>query len=199
MDQVIIATKNQGKAKEFIQMFEPFSVQVKTLLDFPEFPDIAETGETFEENAQLKAKAVAESMQSVAIADDSGLIVDALDGRPGVYSARYAGLDKNDEANIDKVLKELQGIPFENRTARFYCALAIAMPNGKVNTVSGACEGYILSERRGESGFGYDPIFYVRHFGKTFAELSPSEKNSISHRGQALKELEKKITTFFEG
>jgi XTP/dITP diphosphohydrolase len=190
MKRVIVATKNRGKAKEFQQMFSPFGFEVLTLLDMPEIEDVEETGTTFEENAILKAEEVANRLNTLVIADDSGLAVDALEGRPGVYSARYAGEQKNDEANIDKVLTELHGIEMEKRTAQFYCVLAIAGPNHDTKTVTGSCEGTILAERRGTNGFGYDPIFYVPSFKKTMAELLPEEKSSISHRGNALKKLQ---------
>ncbi|GIN60244.1 non-canonical purine NTP pyrophosphatase [Robertmurraya siralis] len=193
MKTIIIATKNRGKALEFVRMFQPLGYEVKTLLDFDEIEDIEETGQTFEENAIIKAKAVAERTGQVVIADDSGLVVDALNGAPGIYSARYAGLAKDDEANIDKVLEQLKEVPDEERTARFYCALAVAEPDGKTFTVNGTCEGVILRTRRGVNGFGYDPIFFVNELGKAMAELEPSEKNQISHRANALKKLEEII------
>ena len=189
MKTVIIATKNQGKAKEFESLFAAKGYEVKTLLDFPESPDVEETGTTFEENAMIKAEAISKEYKQLVIADDSGLIVDALDGRPGVYSARYAGEDKNDEANTNKVLSELKGVPENERTARFYCALAVASPNQETITVSGTIEGMITEQPIGENGFGYDPIFYVKELGKTTAELSKEEKNKISHRANALKAL----------
>jgi XTP/dITP diphosphohydrolase len=198
MKEVIIATKNRGKAKEFESLFAPKGFQVKTLLDYPEIGDIEETGSTFEENAVLKAESVSRQIGKIVIADDSGLMVDALDGKPGVYSARYAGEEKNDEANIDKVLKELEGVPDAERTARFYCALAVASPNQPTLTFSGTCEGSILKERRGSNGFGYDPIFYVAEKGKSMAELLPDEKNQISHRAIALRKLEEQLDTLLE-
>lgn len=199
MKTMIIATKNKGKAREFERLFRPLGFEVKTLLDFDEIEDIEETGTTFEENAIIKAEAVSKETGQVVIADDSGLIVDALNGAPGIYSARYAGSDKNDEANIDKVLKELEEVPEEKRTARFYCALAVAFPNSKTITVYGTCEGSILRERRGSNGFGYDPIFFVNELGVSMAELTPEQKSKISHRGNALKNLEEMIHTIAEG
>ncbi|EIJ79083.1 nucleoside-triphosphatase [Bacillus methanolicus PB1] len=193
MKEVIIATKNRGKAKEFATMFEPKGIQVKTLLDYPEIGEIEETGSTFEENAVLKAESVAKQLGKMVIADDSGLMVDALDGRPGIYSARYAGEEKNDNANIDKVLKELEGVNDDERTARFYCALAVASPNQPTFTFSGTCEGLILKERRGANGFGYDPVFYVFEKGRSMAELLPEEKNQISHRANALRKLKEHL------
>lgn len=191
MKQVIIATQNKGKAKDFEALFGPFGYEVLTLRDVAKDMDVEETGITFEENAILKAEAVAEALQTTVIADDSGLEIDALDGEPGVYSARYAGEAKSDEANIEKVLAKLEGVPKEQRTARFRCVLAIAAPNKETVTYSGSCEGTILSERKGVHGFGYDPIFFVPTEGKAMAELLPEEKAAISHRGNALRELEK--------
>ncbi|MFE8703795.1 XTP/dITP diphosphatase [Cytobacillus sp. FJAT-54145] len=190
MKEVVIATKNSGKAKEFERMLRPRGFEVKTLLDFDDIEDVEETGKTFEENAILKAEAISKLFGKIVIADDSGLVVDALDGRPGIYSARYAGEAKNDEANIDKVLEELVGVNEEARTARFCCALAVAVPSHETKTVFGTCEGVILQERRGQYGFGYDPIFYVTEKRKTMAELTPEEKNQISHRSLALRKLE---------
>jgi XTP/dITP diphosphohydrolase len=195
---VIIATKNEGKAREFESLFAQKGYEVKTLLDFPDSPDVEETGTTFEENAILKAEAISKEYHQVVISDDSGLIVDALDGRPGVYSARYAGEDKNDEANTNKVLRELEGVPEANRTARFYCALAVASPNQETIIVSGTIEGYITEQPIGENGFGYDPIFYVKELGKTTAELTKEEKNKMSHRAKALKALEGKLDAFLK-
>ncbi|MBA2871658.1 XTP/dITP diphosphohydrolase [Anoxybacillus calidus] len=191
MKEVIIATKNAGKVKEFQTLFAEKEVEVKSLLDFENAPDVEETGETFAENAILKAETIANYLNKVVIADDSGLVVDALNGKPGVYSARYAGEHKNDKENIAKVLEELKGVPFEKRTARFHCALAVAIPRQRTVVVEGTCEGYIAEAPTGTNGFGYDPIFYVPEKQKTMAELSKEEKNKISHRANALKKLEK--------
>jgi XTP/dITP diphosphohydrolase len=191
MKEVIIATKNAGKVKEFQALLAKKGVEVKSLLDFPNCPDVEETGSTFAENAILKAEAMAAYFNQTVIADDSGLSIDALDGRPGVYSARYAGEEKDDRANIAKVLEELNGVPFEKRTARFHCALAVAIPQQRTVVVEGTCEGYITDTPRGENGFGYDPIFYVPQKGKTMAELTKEEKNQISHRANALAKLDK--------
>ena len=190
MEPVIIATKNKGKAKEFEKLFLPKGLAVKTLLDYPEIEDVEETGSTFEENAILKAETIANNLGVRVIADDSGLEIDALEGRPGVYSARYAGSEKNDENNIDKVLDELQDVPENERTARFCCALAMAEPGKETVTVFGTCEGRILDERRGTNGFGYDPIFFVETKGKSMAELASDEKNKISHRANAIRKLD---------
>lgn len=198
MKQVIIATQNKGKAKDFEALFGPLGYEVLTLRDVAKDMDVEETGVTFEENAILKAEAVAEALQTTVIADDSGLEIDALNGEPGVYSARYAGEAKSDEANIEKVLAKLEGVSEEQRTARFRCVLAIASPNKETVTYSGSCEGMILSERKGDHGFGYDPIFFVPNEGKAMAELLPEEKAAISHRGNALRELEKAMPEWLD-
>jgi len=190
MKQVIIATKNAGKAKEFEHIFNQYNVVVKSLLDFEGIEEIVEDGQTFEENALIKARAIAKQFNQVVIADDSGLEVDALDGRPGVYSARYAGEGRNDQANIEKVLSELEGIPTQERSARFVCALALVTPEGEESVVRGTCEGQILSECIGNEGFGYDPIFYLPELGKTMAQIPKSQKNVLSHRAEAFKKLQ---------
>ena len=196
MKHILIATKNKGKAKEFEALFSPRGYEVKTLLDYEEIPDVEETGRTFEENAKLKAETIARLLRKPVLADDSGLAVDALDGRPGVYSARYAGLEKSDEANTKKLLSELEGTAEEDRTARFHCVLALASPSQETITVSGQLEGRIALEPKGSNGFGYDPVFYIPSLGQTAAELESAEKNAISHRANALKELESRIDEF---
>ncbi|MCM3017747.1 XTP/dITP diphosphatase [Priestia megaterium] len=189
MREIIIATKNAGKVKDFETLFSPKGFKVKSLLDFPEIEDVEETGVTFAENATLKAEAISSALNKPVIADDSGLAIDALNGEPGVYSARYAGENKDDNANIEKVLQKLNDVPFEKRTARFHCALAIAVPGKRAEIVEGTCEGHILEEKRGENGFGYDPIFFVEKWRCSMAELTKEQKNQISHRANALKRL----------
>lgn len=191
MKEAIIATHNPGKVKEFKEILEPRGYEVKSLAEIGFTEEIEETGHTFEENAILKAEAVAKAVNKMVIADDSGLSVDNLGGRPGVYSARYAGEQKDDQANINKVLSELKGIEKEQRTARFRCALAVSIPGEETKTVEGHVEGYIAEEQKGEYGFGYDPIFIVKDKDKTMAELTSDEKNKISHRADALKKLSK--------
>ncbi|MED3515410.1 XTP/dITP diphosphatase [Bacillus subtilis] len=191
MKEAIIATHNPGKVKEFKEILEPRGYDVKSLAEIGFTEEIEETGHTFEENAILKAEAVAKAVNKMVIADDSGLSIDNLGGRPGVYSARYAGEQKDDQANIEKVLSELKGIEKEQRTARFRCALAVSIPGEETKTVEGHVEGYIAEEPRGEYGFGYDPIFIVKDKDKTMAELTSAEKNKISHRADALKKLSK--------
>lgn len=199
MKQVIVATKNLGKAKDFEALFRPFGYEVLTLLDIDEEIDVEETGSTFEENAILKAETVAKLLNTAVIADDSGLEIDALNGEPGVYSARYAGGEKSDSANIDKVLEKMKGVPEEKRHARFRCVLAIAAPGKETKTFSGTCEGYIIEERIGENGFGYDPIFWVPSEGRTLAELQPQEKAAISHRGNAMREMQLSLSKLLSG
>ncbi|MEI2424488.1 XTP/dITP diphosphatase [Priestia megaterium] len=189
MREIIIATKNAGKVKDFETLFSPKGFKVKSLLDFPEIEDVEETGVTFAENATLKAEAISSALNKPVIADDSGLAIDVLNGEPGVYSARYAGENKDDNANIEKVLQKLNDVPFEKRTARFHCALAIAVPGKRTEIVEGTCEGHILEEKRGENGFGYDPIFFVEKWRCSMAELTKEQKNQISHRANALKKL----------
>ncbi|MDU9693003.1 XTP/dITP diphosphatase [Priestia aryabhattai] len=189
MREIIIATKNAGKVKDFETLFSPKGFKVKSLLDFPEIEDVEETGVTFAENATLKAETILSALNKPVIADDSGLAIDALNGEPGVYSARYAGENKDDNANIEKVLQKLNDVPFEKRTARFHCALAIAVPGKRTEIVEGTCEGRILEEKRGENGFGYDPIFFVEKWNCSMAELTKEQKNQISHRANALQKL----------
>lgn len=194
MKKIIIATKNKGKVKEFRAFFANHDIEVVSLLDLDEqIPDIEETGESFVENAALKAEQISNRFQQPVLADDSGLIIDSLGGRPGIYSARYAGEPTNDQANIDKVLKEMNNISEEERAARFICVLAIARPNEETIFVTGYCEGHIQREQSGENGFGYDPIFVPEGYSKTMAELDPAEKNQISHRNKAIKQLEEKM------
>lgn len=191
MNEVIVATQNAGKAKEFARLFEPLGITVKTLLDYPELPDVEETGETFAENALLKADSAARLTGKPAIADDSGLVIDALNGRPGVYSARYAGIEKNDRANNEKVLAELQDVPADERGARFACVLAVVFPDDREPLfANGYCEGTIAFEETGENGFGYDPLFIPEGYAVTMAQISPEEKNTISHRAKALHNLQ---------
>ncbi|AOA00395.1 ribonuclease PH [Carnobacterium divergens] len=190
-NQLLIATRNKGKAKEFEALFAKKGWSIKTLLDFPEIPDVDETGTTFEENALLKAETIAQTLNMVVLADDSGLKVDALGGQPGVYSARFAGEAKSDAANNAKLLHELTDVPNAERTAQFHCTLALAMPDKESLVVSGEVDGVILTIPRGDNGFGYDPLFYVPRLEKTMAELSGEEKNQNSHRSQALMQLEK--------
>lgn len=187
---IMIATGNMGKAKEFEKMFAKAGYQIKTMKDFPELPEVQETGQTFEENARLKAETIANILQCPVLADDSGLTVDALGGMPGIYSARFAGEQKSDASNNAKLLHELTDVADENRTAQFHCTLVFAAPQKESLVVEGIWNGRIARIPRGENGFGYDPLFIVDGLEKTSAELTPEEKNEISHRGQAMKKLD---------
>lgn len=194
MNEVVIATANPGKAQEFKHMLEPQGYQVKTLLDFPDFPDIEETGVTFEENATIKATTAAKMLKLPVIADDSGLSIVALNGEPGVYSARYAGLVKDDALNRQKVLAKLEDIPEDQRQASFHCALVVSDDEGNVMaSYHGQMHGEIAKEEVGDNGFGYDPILKIPSLGKTTAQLTADEKDAISHRGQALANLQADI------
>lgn len=186
---IMIATNNQGKAKEFASLFAKAGYQIKTLADYKELPEVEETGQTFAENACLKAETIAQQLNIPVLADDSGLKVDALNGLPGVYSARFAGLQKSDAANNAKLLHELTDVADEQRTAQFHCTLAFAAPERETLVVSAEWPGRIGRIPRGENGFGYDPLFVVPKLNKTAAELTGAEKNAISHRGQAMTKL----------
>lgn len=191
MRAVVLATRNQGKIREFSALLHDLGVEVKGLDQFPDIEDIPETGDTFLENARIKAVAVAQASGLVAVADDSGLAVDALHGAPGVYSARYAGEHGDAEANNAKLLQELADVPDADRTARFICCMYAAAPSGEAIHAEAAWEGVIAHGYKGKSGFGYDPIFFDPELGCTAAEMTPEVKNARSHRGKALKELRK--------
>lgn len=192
MKEIIIATKNQGKVNEFKDMFQDSLVHVQSLLDLSvEVPDIEETGKTFQENAEIKAESVSKWFNKPVIADDSGLVVDALNGAPGVYSARYAGENKTDEEHYMKLLEALKDVPFQDRTARFICVLAFKEPEKKAVFFTGICEGKIAFEPLGNEGFGYDPVFIPEGDTRTMAQLLPEEKNRLSHRSEAIKEFAK--------
>lgn len=187
--KVLLATQNRGKVKELQELIAGEDIEVISLGDLEEWEEVEETGATFAENAAMKARIAAQRTGLVSIADDSGLEVDAIQGAPGVYSARYAGEPKDDEKNNDKLLKELEDVPEEQRTARFRCALVVASPTGEEFLTEGVVEGRILNERRGKEGFGYDPLFYLPDFGRTMAQLNLSQKNKISHRAQAFRQV----------
>jgi len=183
--KLLLATNNQGKMREYRELLSdvPFDLVLPAAAGINIIVD--ETGESFEDNARLKATALAVKSDLLTIADDSGLEVDALGGEPGVRSARYAGENASDVQRVEFLLAKLKGVPWEKRAARFRCVIAIATPGGNVEICSGDCAGFITFEPFGEHGFGYDPVFYLPEFGKTMAELSPTGKNRISHRGQA--------------
>ena len=191
--ELILASRNRKKIKEVEAILSAHfpDVRILSLDDVGYVGDIEENGTTYEENALTKARTAVEAgdYRYAAIADDSGLSVDALDGAPGVYSARYAGGHGDDAANNALLLKNLDDVPAAERTARFVCCIALVYPDGREMTVRGETEGLIIDEARGDGGFGYDPYFYYVPFGKTFAELSAEEKNAISHRGKAIAKL----------
>ncbi len=184
---VVLATKNQGKLREFQELLKDFPVDLRSLADFGPIPEVVEDGATFDDNAYKKASFTAKVLGIPAIADDSGLVVEALNGAPGVHSARYAGAGASDADNIAKLLAAMTGVT--NRKAAFHCVISIAVPSGPALTYEGSCEGELLTAPRGDGGFGYDPVFYFPGFAKTFAEASLEEKNRISHRGKALAEM----------
>ena len=183
--ELVLASGNKGKLAEFQRLLEGLDVQIHSMKEYPEIGEIVEDGSTFAENALIKARAVCKATGKPAMADDSGLAVDALNGAPGIYSARFAGEQRSDADNNAKVLQLLEGVEDGKRTARFFCVIAIVLPDGREYTAEGTCEGTILHALQGEGGFGYDPLFYVESLDKTFAELTMEEKNRISHRGHA--------------
>jgi XTP/dITP diphosphohydrolase len=183
--ELVLATRNRHKADELIALLGDRGITIRTLDEFPDAPDVIEDGETCEANAAKKARAIAEFTSLPAVADDTGLEVDALGGRPGVYAARYAGEEATYEDNCRKLLRELTGVPHERRTARFLTVAAIALPSGQVRMAQGTLDGMIAEEANGTLGFGYDPVFFVPELGKTLAQLSADQKNRISHRAKA--------------
>lgn len=187
IDELVLATGNEGKVREFSGLLKGVFERVVSLRNLDSPPEVIEDGETFRDNALKKARAIAEYSGKPVLADDSGLEVDALGGRPGVYSARYAGENATDKDNVKKLLTEMEGK--ENREARFVCCLALVYPDGREIVVRGTCEGVISREPRGEGGFGYDPVFYLPEFEKTMAEIDPALKNRISHRARAAEKL----------
>lgn len=191
--RLVIGTNNEGKLKEFRQMFSKIGIDVVSLNQLGIDIDVEEDGETFEENSLKKAKEICNITGQVSIADDSGLMVDFLDGAPGVFSKRYFGEGLSEEQRNHKLLKMLDGVPYEKRNAKFVSVISVVFPDGKVITSRGECDGFILQEPQGDSGFGYDPLFYYPPFDKTYANMTKDEKNSISHRGVALCNLIEEI------
>ncbi|MEO8512568.1 MAG: XTP/dITP diphosphatase [Ignavibacteria bacterium] len=190
MKKIFIASKNKGKLSEIKSFLGEMEYEIFSLLDAHEMPDIEETGNSFEENALLKARSIFNIVKIPVIADDSGLEVDYLNGAPGIYSARYSGENATDKKNNDKLLKELKDIETKKRTAAFKCVICL-YDGLSERFFDGVCEGIILTRPKGEKGFGYDPLFVPNGYTQTFAELGPEIKNRISHRGKALLSLEK--------
>ena len=187
--ELILATRNRHKGAELATLLADLPIRIRTMDEFPEVPDVVEDGATCEANAIKKAKAVSEATGLLAVADDTGLEVDALGGRPGVYAARYAGPHATYEDNWRKLLYELAGVPSDRRTARFVTVAAVASPSEPVEVATGRLDGLIVDEPAGTRGFGYDPVFYVPELGRTLAELSSEEKNRISHRAKAFAQV----------
>lgn len=199
MPKLLLATTNQGKAREYRYLLEGLHFELVTLaeegLDMP----VREANTSFEDNARLKATTYAGLSRLITLADDSGLEVDALGGAPGILSARFAGDEASDEDRVQHLLAKLNEVPWEKRTARFKCVIAIATPEGKTELCCGECHGLIALEPRGDNGFGYDPVFYLPQFDKTMAELPPETKNQISHRSRAAKEAYRVLEQLAEG
>ncbi|MDP4090462.1 MAG: XTP/dITP diphosphatase [Bacillota bacterium] len=200
MKRLLVASNNKHKIEEIKHILEDINIEVIGLKEAGIDTDVEETGTTFMENAYIKAKAIYDMLEAkqdyLVLSDDSGLSVDVLDGAPGVYSARFAGEHGNDKKNNEKLLSLLKELPFQARKARFMCAIVLIGREEKVLKVQGEVEGYIADKEYGRDGFGYDPLFYVEEYGKTFAELTRSEKNSISHRGRALEKVKERIRDF---
>ncbi|MEA4826526.1 MAG: XTP/dITP diphosphatase [Clostridium sp.] len=199
MKKLIVASNNQHKIDEIKQILNNFPLDIISLKEAGIDVDVEENGTTFMENAHIKAMEIYKMLDKkyMVMADDSGLMVDALNGEPGVYSARYSGEHGNDKKNNEKLLSNLGEIEFEKRAAKFVCAIELIIDEERIINVQGEAKGYIIEEERGRDGFGYDPLFYVPKFNKTFAEMSSEEKNAISHRGEALEKLQQEIKTYF--
>jgi XTP/dITP diphosphohydrolase len=187
--EIVLASRNRKKAEEIQRILAGQPIEVRSLADFPDCPDVVEDADTFDGNALKKAREVAAFTGRVAIADDSGIEVAALNGAPGVFSARYAGPDATDAANVDKLLDEMRDVPDDRRGARFVCCIALADPGGEAHTFWGFAEGVLGRERKGQNGFGYDPLFFPVGHSRTFAEMSAAEKDALSHRRKALAKL----------
>lgn len=198
MIKIVLASRNRKKIKEMETLLGNLSsneVEVLSLDDIGFTEEIVEDGDTFAANSRIKASVPAR-LGYIGIADDSGLEVDALGGAPGVYSARYSGEDATDEKNNEKLLRELEGVPYEKRTARYRTVITCVMPDGDFFAVEGSCEGVILPSPDGDGGFGYDPLFYCDIYKKTFGKLTPEEKNAVSHRGKAMREFVAKFDEY---
>jgi XTP/dITP diphosphohydrolase len=196
MEQIIFATGNEGKMKEIRLILQELNLPILSMREANIQMEIVEDGNTFEENAIIKAKAVAKECQGIVLADDSGLEIDYLNKEPGIYSARYMGEDTPYTIKNNAIIKRLENVPMEKRTARFVCAIAAVLPQGIILTTRGTMEGFIGYEERGSEGFGYDPIFYLPEFSCTSSELSMAQKNEISHRGKALQLMKTELETY---
>jgi XTP/dITP diphosphohydrolase len=190
--EIVIASRNKDKIAEIEKIFQDEGVKLQTLDDYPDFPEVVEDGNNLFENALKKAKEISEYTGLAALSDDTGLEVDALDGKPGIFSARFAGENASYDDNVEKLLRELKGVKKENRNARFR-TVTVFYNQDNYYQAEGSIEGIILKERRGQKGFGYDPVFYIESHGKTFAQMQEEEKNVISHRGRAFRKLYNKL------
>lgn len=199
MTEIIFATGNAGKAREVAMMFADMNVCVKTLREAGIEAEIIEDGKTFAENARIKAETIAKYTDKIVLADDSGLIIDYLNGEPGIYSARYMGEDTSYDIKNSRILERMAGVPESERTARFVCAMAAVMPDGEVIETEGIMEGIIGCEIAGSNGFGYDPVFYLPQFGKSSAEITSEQKNKVSHRGKALRMMQTELKKRIQG
>ncbi|MBM3286051.1 MAG: XTP/dITP diphosphatase [Candidatus Eisenbacteria bacterium] len=195
--RIVLATANRDKVRELRHALEGLAVEILTRDDFPGVPDVTEDGRTLEENALKKARALCAATGLVAVGDDTGLEVAALGGAPGVYSSRFAGAGATYAENVQKLLREMDGVPMERRGARFRCVIALIEPSGAEILVDGTCDGTILTGPRGDGGFGYDPIFSVPPEGRTFAEMTMEEKDRISHRGRAMASMRRLLAERF--
>ncbi len=198
MERLIVATKNKGKIIEIKQVLSGLQLDVIAMNEAGIDIDVVEDGSTFEENSLKKALEISKVSNSMVLADDSGLEVDFLDGAPGIYSARFAGPEASDADKNKKLLEMLKDIPFEKRTARFVCAIAVVFPDGRDFVVRGTCEGFIDFECKGSNGFGYDPLFFIQQFDKTMAEIDSDLKNRISHRAKALALMQEKLQKYLK-
>jgi XTP/dITP diphosphohydrolase len=196
---LLIATNNQGKVHEYEELLVPLALRLCTPGDLELSINVREDGSSYEDNACIKALAYQRASGLFALADDSGLEVDALDGRPGLHSARYGEPDADDEGRYQLLLEQLQGVPWEQRTARFRCVVVVATPMGHTHSTEGVCEGIIAFEPQGSGGFGYDPVFYMPEHGKTMGQLSPSVKNRISHRAHAVRNMLPVLARILQG
>lgn len=196
LKEVVLATRNRHKGEELSALLEGLNIRIRTLADFPDAPEVIEDGSTCGENAVKKAVEIARATGLPAVADDTGLEVDALEGRPGVYAARYAGEQATYEDNCRKLLGELAGVPRDRRTARFITVAALALPDGTHQTTTGVLDGVIAEQPAGSRGFGYDPVFYVPELGRTLAELTAEGKNRLSHRAKAFRRMRLILASF---
>ncbi|MDY3871824.1 MAG: XTP/dITP diphosphatase [Roseburia lenta] len=196
MKKIIFATGNQNKMREICEIYEDLGYEILSMKEAGISVDIVEDGKTFEENALIKARAIADQVDAIVLADDSGLEIDYLNKEPGIYSARYMGEDTSYDIKNANLIERLDGVPKEKRTARFVCAVAAVFPDGSEKVVRGTIEGYIGWKLEGENGFGYDPIFYVDAYGCSTAAMSREEKNAISHRGNALRKMKEELIKY---